>query len=328
MRLREVKKKIEELGSDGKITVSLKQSLGNFFIISNSRKLFFLLQFLSEQEWNTIDFTQIQAIMDSTHALDNDEVMLDNAQYNHLNTYVNKVNERLPIFFGIVDSLSDEQGEFDINIKLSDEIKTVDDLNGLISEIKNLEKFANLDGKSLEFSGFDIGSWWITFSAGCGVVYGFIMACTKLAQEVLKTQEQYYKTKEAKIHYQMTLEDGKKITEAGLKKYCEEYCENYLEQGAIEIAQGIGKYNGTSENEISEKAKNTTKSLLKIIGDGNEIHVSLNGSQIVGETESGNIQMNYEELKTLANEEKGIKQLDVSNVSESADESTTEGNEK
>ena len=328
MRLREVKKKIEELGSDGKITVSLKQSLGNFFIISNSRKLFFLLQFLSEQEWNKTDFTQIQAIIDSTHALDNDEVMLDNTQYSHLNTYVNKVNEKLPIFFGIVDSLSDEQGEFDINIKLSDEIKTVDDLNGLISEVKNLEKFANLDGKNLEFSGFDIGSWWITFSAGCGVVYGFIMACTKLAQEVLKTQEQYYKTKEAKIHYQMTLEDGKKATEAGLKKYCGEYCENYLEQGAIEIAQGISKYNGASENEISEKAKNTTKSLLKIIGNGNEIHVSLNGNQIVGETESGNIQINYEELKTFANEEKNTKQLDISNASESTDEPTVEDDDK
>lgn len=328
MRLREVKKKIEELGSDGKITVSLRRSLGNFFIISNSRKLFFLLQFLSEQEWNQTDFAQIQAIIDTAHALDNDEVMLDNAQYNHLNTYVNKVNEKLPIFFGIVDSLSDEQGEFDINVRLSDEIKTVDDLNGLIFEIKNLEKFANLDGKSLEFSGFDIGSWWISFSAGCGVVYGFIMACTKLAQEVLKTQEQYYKTKEARIHYQMTLEDGKKATETGLKKYCEKYCENYLEQGAAEIAQGIGKYNGISENEISEKAKNATKSLLKIIGNGNEIHVSLNGNQIVGETESGNIQMNYEELKTLANDGKDTKQLDTSVAPEAVDAPVAEGDEK
>lgn len=328
MRLREVKKKIEELGSDGKIAVSLKQSLGNFFVISDSRKLFFLLKFLSEQEWNKTDFAQIQAIVDSTHALDNDEIMLDNTQYSQLNAYVNKVNERLPIFFGIVDSLSDEQGEFDINIKLSDEVKTVNDLNELISEIKNLEKFANLDGKKLEFNGFDVGSWWITFSAGCGVVYGFIMACTKLAQEVLKTQEQYYKTKEAKIHYQMTLESGKKITETGLKKYCEEYCEKYLEQGATEIAQGVGKYNGTSENEISEKAKNTTKSLLKIIGNGNEVHVSLNGSQIIGETESGNIQMNYEELKTFASEEKDAKQLDAPSMPENIDETIAENGDR
>ena len=318
MRLREVKKKIEEFGNDGKITVSLKQSLGNFFIISNSRKLFFLLQFLSEQEWNKTNFTQIQAIIDSTNALDNDEVMLDNSQYSYLNTYVDKINEQLPIFFGIVDSLSDEQGEFDINIKLSDGIKTVNSLNELISEIKTLEKYATLDGKKLKFSGFDVGSCWITFSAGCAAVYGFIMACTKLAQEVLKTQEQYYETKEAKIHYRMTLEKDDAITEAGLKKYCEKYCEKYLEQGAAEIAQGIGQYNEATENEIGEKAKNTTKCLLKIIGNGNEVHVSLNGSQIIGEAENGSIQMNYEELKTLADEGKTTKQLNSISASEDA----------
>lgn len=318
MRLREAKKKIEELSSDGKIAVTLKQSLGNFYIISDSRKLFSLLKFLSEQEWNKTDFTQIQAIIDSAHVLDSEEVMLDNNQYNQLTNYVNKVNEKLPIFFGMVSSLSDEQSEFDINIKLSNEIKTIGDLNDLVAEIKSLEKFANLDGKSLGFAGFDIGSWWITFSAGCGVVYGFIMACTKLAQEVLKTQEQYYKTKEAKIHYQMTLGDGEKATEAGLKKYCKEYCEKYLQQGADEIAQGIGKYNGTSENEISEKAKNATKSLLEIIGNGNEVHVSLNGNQIVSETTSGDIRMSYEELKTLVNEEKpkDAKQLEGANPNE------------
>ena len=316
MRLREVKKKIEEFGSDGKITVSLEQSLGNFFIVSNSRKLFSLLQLLSEQKWNKTDFEQIQAIIDSSHALNNDEVMLDSTQYSYLNTYVNKVNEQLPIFFGIVDSLSDEQGEFDINIKLSDGIKTVNDLNELTSEIKDLEKFATLDGKKLEFSGFDVGSYWITFSAGCAVVYGFIMACTKLAQEVLKTQEQYYKTKEAKIHYQMTLKKGDKGTQAGLKDYCKEYCEKYLEQDAIEIAQGIGEYNGTSENEIGEKAKNAAKSLLKIIGSGNEIHVSLSSNQIIEETENGSIQMNYEELKAFANEEKTTKQLNTASASE------------
>ena len=55
---------------------------------------------------------------------------------------------------------------------------------------------------------------------------------------------------------------------------------------------------------------------MKIIGNGNEIHISLNGNQIIGETENGSVQINYEELKTLANEEKITKQLDVASASE------------
>lgn len=302
MRLREVKRKIEELGSNGEISISLKQQLGSFYIIADSSKLFHLLLFLSRQEWNNLDFSGIQEIIDNTEALKNAEVMLDSNQYNKLVGYVNEVNRRLPIFFGMVSALSKEQGEFDINIKLSEKIQTVDDLDGLVSEIKGLEKFVILDGKKLDFVGFDVGSWWIALSAGCGAVYGFVMACVKLAQEVLKTQEQYHKTKEAKIHYRMTLKEESKYTEEGLKKYCREYCKKYLDEGAAEIASKLGDYNGSSESEIREKAKNAAEKLVNIIGNGNEVHISLNSSSAVKETADGKISVNYEELRKLASD--------------------------
>lgn len=302
MRLREVKRKIEELGSNGEISISLKQQLGSFYIIADSSKLFHLLLFLSKQEWNNLDFSGIQEIIDNTEALKNAEVMLDSNQYNKLVGYVNEVNRRLPIFFGMVSALSKEQGEFDINIKLSEKIQTIDDLDGLVSEIKELEKFVILDGKKLNFVGFDVGSCWIALSAGCGAVYGFVMACVKLAQEVLKAQEQYYKTKEAKIHYRMTLKEQSKYTEDGLKKYCQKYCEKYLDEGAAEIANKLGDYNGSSEGEIREKARNATEKLVNIIGNGNEVHISLNSSSAVKETADGKISVNYEELRKLASD--------------------------
>lgn len=316
MRLREVKKRIEEISVDGKISVSLKQSLGNFYLISNSSKLFSLLQFLSEQKWNTADLTYVQSIVESKNALDNEEIMLDNNQYNQLNAYVNKLNEELPIFYGLVDSLSDDQNEFDINIKLSDKIKTVDDIKVLMEKIEKLEKFIDLDGKKLEFAGFDNGSSWVVFTASCGAVYGFIMACTKLAQEIFKMQEQYYKKKEARIHYRLTLKENEKESDAGLKKYCERYCEEYLEQESKEIADEIGTYNGAPKNEIEEKAKNATKCLVEIIGNGNEVHVSLNGNQVIGETKSGNVQMDYKDLKQLIDEKEETKQLDKTTAAE------------
>lgn len=303
MRLREVKKRLSELGVAGEIVIEIKQNYGNYYVISSSQKLFSVLEFLSNQAWNDIDFTAVQSIIDSHNALVATDITLNNEQYNQLNQYVNQLNNKLPIFMGLLDALYDDQNEFDINIKLSDGIDSVEKLKKLIDELNELEKFANLDGSKLSFAGFDTGSNWVTITAGCSVIYGFIMACVKLAQQVLKTKEQYYKTEEAKIHYQMTLEEGQDFNKESFKKYCERFAEKQLDNEASKISQSIGEYNGNCENEIKQKAVRTTKSLINIIGDGNEVHVSLSSPKGISENLDGEIELNYQDLKKLVPKE-------------------------
>lgn len=299
MRLREVKKRLSELGAAGEIAIDIKQNYGNYFVISNSQKLFSILEFLSNQAWNDLDFTAVQSIIDSHNALVATDITLDYDQYTQLNQYVNQLNTKLPIFMGLLDALYDDQSEFDINIKLSDDIDNVEKLKKLIDELNELEKFANLDGSKLSFAGFDTGSDWVTITAGCSVIYGFIMACVKLAQQVLKTKEQYYKTEEAKIHYQMTLKEGQDFNKESFKKYCERFAEKQLDNEASKISQSIGEYNGNCENEIKQKAVRTTESLINIIGDGNEVHVSLSSPKGISENLDGEIELNYQDLKKL-----------------------------
>ena len=304
MRLQEIKKKIEKYCENDKIVIPKGQTSGNYYVILESDSFFSLMQFISKQKWCKVDFSQMDAVINATNALASSEVILDGSQYNIVSSYINKVNEILPMFFNIVSSLNDEQNEFDINIKLSDAIKTVDDLKNITEEIEKLGTYANLDGRKLQFVGFDVGSSWIVICANCTLVYGFIMACTKLAQELLKLGEQYYKTREAKIHYKMTLKKDEEFTEDGLNKYCEKYSEEYEREGAHEIAQQIGEYNGSTESEIEEKAKKTTEALLSIIGNGNEVHISLNDNNIVKESENGTIEMEYDELKKYVKKQK------------------------
>ena len=319
MRLREVKKRLSELGVAGEIVIEIKQNYGNYYVISSSQKLFSVLEFLSNQAWNDIDFTAVQSIIDSHNALVATDITLNNEQYNQLNQYVNQLNNKLPIFIGLLDTLYNDQNEFDINIKLSDGIDSVEKLKKLIDELNNLEKFANLDGSKLSFAGFDTGSDWVTITAGCSVVYGFIMACVKLAQQVLKTKEQYYKTEEAKIHYQMTLEEGQDFNKESFKKYCERFAEKQLDNEASKISQSIGDYNGSPENEIKQKAVRTTESLINIIGDGNEVHVSLSSPKGISENLDGEIELNYQDLKKLIPKE-STKKLEASKEAKSAAE--------
>ncbi|MGN1312596.1 MAG: hypothetical protein ACI4VS_00160 [Candidatus Nanosyncoccaceae bacterium] len=304
MRLREIKKKIDKVCINNELTIKIKQQIGNMYLITDCYETFRVLEILSKQKWNNIDFTKVQEIINTTDMSTKTDVMLSYDQYNCLITYINELNKSLPIFLAVIDSISPKQNECDINIKLSKNIKTLNDLNNTIKKFKDLEKFVNIDGKELSFTGFDNGSAWITISAETILVCSFIFACSQLARELLKTKEQYIKTKEAKINYKMSLKKAADYSKEGLEEYCKKYCEEFLREGAKEIAEKVGNYNNASMNEIEEKAKKATENLVEIIGDGNEIHISLNSNNITNENADGSISIDYSELKKILSKDK------------------------
>lgn len=301
MRLLEVRKKLDSLLSGSTIAIEVDARYNGYAqAILNSNELFTVLKFLSEQSWNNLDFTPIQELITKYGALSALQITVDQSEYNQLSAYVNQLNQQLPIFIGIVDAVIDEQSPRDINIKLSEKIKTPKQLNELTSQITELEKFANIDGKGLTFVGFDKGSEWIVVSTATSVAYGFIMACLKLAQEILKTKEQFFKTEEAKLSYSAALKKGEKFTDAGFKAYQESYSHAQLEAGAQKIREQLGSVNGTPESEMEQKATKTTGTLIHIIGNGNEVHLSLNAPKEISESADGLVDVDYSYLADLA----------------------------
>jgi hypothetical protein len=312
MRLIEVKKNLKKLLSGDAIQIQTAQQYSGSQTILKSRELFSVLDFFSDQPWNDADFTPIQTIIDKHGALNAQQVTVDQSEYEKISSYVNHINQRLPVFIGIVNSVTDEQSPEDINIKLSASIDSPFKLASLLSDIIELDKFSNIEGKALKFSGFEKGSNWLVLTASSSLSYGFIIACLKLTQEIMETKEQYFKTETAKIAYIASLDKSKKeeLSEAGFKKYLENYSEVQLTMGAQKIAKNIGAVNGHQVGDLQPKAINTTKSIINIIGKGNEVHLSLNTPKEISESDEGEIEIDYSYLAALAQPEED-KQLEA-----------------
>jgi hypothetical protein len=311
MRLIEVKKNLKNLLAGDTIQIQTEQQYSGSQTILKSRDLFSVLEFLSGQPWNDADFAPIQAIIDKHAALNAQQITVDQTEYEQISSYVNHVNQRLPVFLGIVNAITKEQSPEDINIKLSASIDSPLKLEALLRDITELEKYSNIEGKGLKFSGFDKGSNWMVLTAATSLSYGFIMACLKLAQEIMQTKENYFKTETAKIAYIASLDKTKKeeLSESGFKKYLENYSEVQLNMGAQKIAKNIGSVNGHQVGDIQPKAINATKSLISIIGRGNEIHLSLSSPKEVSESAAGEIELDYSYLADLVQQEEA-KQLE------------------
>lgn len=314
MRLLEIKHKIEQLLTEDTIQVQVEQQYnGHAQAILQSQDLFTVLEFLSKQPWNEADFSPIQNIIDKYGALNAKQITVDQPEYDQVMTFVNHINQRLPVFLGIVRTVVKDETPEDFSIKLAEAINSPAKLQSLIKEIVELEKFSNIDGKGVGFVGFEQGSNWIVLSTATSLAYGFIMACLKLAQEILKTKEQYFKTESAKLGYLASLRKSKNLefSEKGFKDYQESYTDAQLEAGAQKIAETIGNVNGHSIGDIQPKAINTTKSLINIIGNGNEVHLSLNSPKEISESAGGQINMDYSYLSDLA-EQSETKQIESS----------------
>jgi hypothetical protein len=71
------------------------------------------------------------------------------------------------------------------------------------------------------------------------------------------------------------------------------------DEAVDELAKQVGELNGFKENEIREHAQKTTEALINIIGDGNEVHLSLNPPKEATETGDGLVNIDYSFLKKL-----------------------------
>lgn len=200
---------------------------------------------------------------------------------------------------GIIDTITNDQASQDLNIKLSSEIETPQELSKLTSQLVDLSKVAKIDGEDIKFKGFDKGTEWIIIGVSGYATYFLVMRCLKLAQEILKTQREYFKTKKAEIDYRASLENQKEYTKKGQDAYEKRWIQVQKEQSVDEIALEVGKHNGFEENEIREHAQKTTDALINIIGDGNEVHLSLNPPKEASEGADGAINIDYSFLKKL-----------------------------
>lgn len=299
MRLGEIKNIISAvLGDNSTIVIDAKPMYGNqVYEIKNYGTLISALKVVSEQTWNEVNFENIADIITKYGGSDNVK-QVSVQEYNVLQQYVAQVNTKIPIFYGMLDTIIKPQDEHIINIRLAETPNnTLENLSEVNKNIDRILKAISVDG-GYEFKGFDVGSSWYEVLIVGVLTYKALVGAIDLAQKFFGATEAYYKSKEAQIAYQAAKE--KKATDAELRKFATAVKKLELEAAAAELVAKMNIENNAEE--VTTKIVKTVDLLQKQMEIGIEFHLSLNPPKYVTEI-NGKITINYEEIRAMNAEE-------------------------
>lgn len=299
MRLGELKNIIAcVLDKDHKIQIDATPKHGNqLYEIKNYGSLMGALQVLKQQGWNKLAYGSVEQIL--TEYGDQQTVQLISAQeYTNLRQYVSQINPKIPVFYGMLETMVEAQDEKIINIRLPEHsCNTLAELNEFNKDIDLLLKTISVDG-DYKFEGFDVGTSWYEILIIGLMTYRLFVGAIDLAQHFFVTRERYYKSEEAKIHYQAAMK--KEATDEELREYVATVKKLELRARAKELMKNLDIEE--NNHEVEGKIVKTVEMLEKQMEQGTEFHLSLNPPTFVQE-QDGKISINYEQIRALQTEE-------------------------
>ena len=295
MRLGEIKNIISAvLGDNNTIVIDAAPMYGNqVYEIKNYALLIKALKVVSEQAWNEVGFENIAKIIAKYG--EHDEVkQVPTQEYNILQQYIAQVNSKIPVFYGILNTMIKPQDEHVINIKLAEaQNNTLENLSEVNKNIDLILRAISVDG-GYEFKGFDVGSSWYEVLIGGALTYKALVGAIDLAQKFFGATEAYFKSKEAQIAYQAAKD--KKATNTELRKFAATFKKLELEEAAKELVNKMEV--GDNAEEVTTKIVKTVDLLQKQMELGIEFHLSLNPPKYAQEID-GKISINYEEIRAM-----------------------------
>mgnify|MGYP001570776493 CR=1 FL=1 len=297
MRLGEIKQNIDKVLIANK-TIQLKSDAvygGQAYKINNYSDVIIVLEHVASLSWSGVNIDAIDEII--TQYPKNNIVELPQSQFNKLTSFINTVNQKIPLYYSILETMVEKQDELTINIKLPEKIKNLNDINIANKRLEDVLKLYNIDGQ-FEFVGFDKGSEWYVLVAKGVLSYQFIVSCLKIAQEYLKTKAEYFKSEEARISYEASLKEDEKNSDSGFEKYKESWLKLFTEKEIEKVIDKINKKNGHTKEELQVRLVNATTKLVKELGEGTEFHLSLNPPEYVSE-QAGQIVIDYKKIEAL-----------------------------
>ena len=297
MRLGEIRNIINRVvDENGAISIAVEAMYGNqAYKISNYAMLMEALKVLNEQEWNDFDFEQVQNLIDRYKPIRSMQI-IEVDEYNRLEEYVSSINHKLPIFIGLLGTIVADQKEQTINIKLPSQMNSLQDLNSLNDRLDKVFKKFNIDGKGVEFKGFDTGSDWYIFVAIGPLAYQVIVGCMKIANDFLVMKKNYYQSKKAELDYRASLKKEEEFTNRKFEAFKDKRLNLEIEEGVAELIKQLEERNGHTQAEAATKLVKATKELIEIMGDGAEFHLSLNPPKYITEESSGKFTIDYSKL--------------------------------
>jgi hypothetical protein len=271
---------------------------GQAYRIDNWPELVRALDLISEQPWNTMDYSPVSTLKEEYG--DDWSIEITVAEYNSLSSYITSVNEKYPVFIATVRSFVEDQDEKVLNIRLPDRPRNLQELNEINARIDRL--FRKFDA-NIEFLGFDKGSDWYVILVREVGKYSIIVGCLKVAQEFFKTRTEYFKSKSAELDYRASLQSAQNPSPGGLRGYKIKRMNLELEERIKEVVNEALDKRGRSAEELHTHLVNATKDLVKELGAGVEFHLSLNPPNFASE-KNGKLSIDYKKIRELQQKQK------------------------
>lgn len=310
MRLGEQKNIIDRVINDDNQIVIDHSPLygGQAQKISNFGEVLDALEILSELEWNTQDYSQVEALIEKygkTRA-----AQIESAEFNSLNSYISTLNQELPFYYSILETMVGEQDEKTINIKLPTRgVSSLKELATLNNRLDKILKQFNVDGQ-FEFHGFDRGSDWYVVVATGVLSPAFLLACLEIAKAFFETREAYYNSEKARLDYKASLKKGEQESEDDFKDYTEKRKELELENSVHKAVDQMGTgSSGKSPEELKTQLIKATTELVKELEKGTEFHLSLNPPSYAEDHNSG-YSIDYQKVRDITRTEEDTPALE------------------
>lgn len=303
MRLGEIKQKIDRVVNENRHIVLDQEDLygGQAKLIKNYADVIEVINYISTLDWSDVKKDEVVNDLLSKYPVVESSQILPQEEFNKLNSYVSRINQKLLLYYAILETMVEKQDEKVINIKLPGKLKSFKDLNDANKRIEEILKLYNVDGQ-FEFIEFDKGTNWYVVM-GVGVLsYRFLITGLNIAQKYLDTRKTYWESKKAKLDYQACLGEKEELTPDGLNAYMERrmklLIQDEIESAILKIGAG-----SNNTNELQTKLIQATTKLIAELGEGTEFHLSLNPPEYASE-HSGKLVIDYKKIQALKPAEK------------------------
>lgn len=320
MRLGELKNIIDVIRDEktNKIVVSVETIWnGQGYKINNYNMLVKALLELEKQKWNTPGLDNFNKLI-GKYGISESFVAIEASEYNVLNAYINELNQRMPVFYKILDSFIEPQDEYIINIKLPDSNDyTLQKLESTIKQIRiifqGISEACNIPA-SFQVVGVASGSKWIEINIDTQLVkkysiYAIIMGSIGISTAMFNLRKSYYDSETAKLSYEMMDQEYKNNVSFN------NHIDKMVQQKKIEDIKTVLDENNITNGDALNKTEKMVDKITEELKTGVEFHPSLNKPKYVNE-DDGVIKINYETLREIEQKKNEPKQIENSQESE------------
>ena len=247
--------------------------------------------------------------------VDEDEYLPEIEEHQQIVALFTQINTRLPAYAEIAEAFSPDQQETTVNVKLPDNLQSLEELQNFNKRLDDIFKRFNIAG-DFKVVGFDNGSEWYQILLDPNL-YSFVMSAVSLALQAVDFRNARKGSDDLRLT-KKTL-DAKdpenKLTEL---KLLNGMVDEKITEDVTMAVEKLGTPDGREKPETISMIIGAVKELVKELDKGTEFHLSLNPPAYTEESPNGSITIDYKNIPKL--DDKGpTKELESGAKSEPED---------